>query len=180
MSNNSQIEENNSVLVNCLEMEWADRREVRSQSWRTVDTSLKILLGLLAAEFLFKDSEARLLHPVLLFGFVLLVLWSILGAFICHYHAKREKKILNIITGLESRIVLNKINATDSSGNTAQETMLDLIHEYDLSAPEHPGEDADGQQRQANSGWFKVSNMIIAYHLIIIGIVFVLSLFAHS
>lgn len=110
LPNTSGVPISTSTIEKCLELEWQDKREVRSQSWKTIEMSLAIIGGALGAQFVLNSSKnvtqvvgnITVPYPtVAIIGGLLLTISSALGFWICICHSVRESWIMKIIRELE-------------------------------------------------------------------------------
>ncbi len=149
LPNTSGVPISTSTIEKCLELEWQDRREVRSQSWKTIDMSITIIGGTLGAQFVLNSSKKitgiasnNYIPPVAIIGGLLLTIASTLGFWICICHAIREYRIMRIIKELEK--YLHGISAECNSPHCmifhheppreVHETLLDIISKGDSTA----------------------------------------------
>lgn len=136
------LEVKESTIEKCLELEWEDKREVRAQSWKTIEMSLKIIVGILGAMYV--TNKDQVIHScIIVLGCIFLFVSSSLGGWICICHAIREWWIMRIISVLEKSIIIKKNKYKDESeqenkssvknSDSEDLSMLDILAKGDFT-----------------------------------------------
>ncbi len=177
-----------SAIEKCLELEWADKREVRAQSWKTIEMSIAIIAGVFGALYVTKDNTYFDVKTIKIIGGGLLIIASLIGIWICICHSVREFWIMQIISKLEKNIIISKSENIYTPDIT---NLFLLISEADLTINKRKQNFGDEEKSYNNINYTsilkilkiffsksfslkKVSTFLIVYHIMFIILGFII------
>lgn len=100
----SKLEE---YILSDLQNQWNDHFHMRDQTWKTLNYSILIFLGVVGLDF---SGKLPLLPSV--FSFVTVAIVSLLGFFTAKHHRKRQREKFKMIAMYEKKLGLYELKKT--------------------------------------------------------------------